>query len=107
MTMFVAVVFVVTLYIIRTNKYDERIQERDNKIELYESWNDSLADKLEIRMDQLDSIESTIPIYADSINDLRVQRTLLKREYEKQISDILAIPVDSVYREVTRWLNER
>jgi chromosome segregation ATPase len=105
--MFVVVVGVVATFIVRMNRYDKRIQERDDHIEMLKASNDSINISLDLAQEKLDSINAQIPLYADSIDNLVVQRTLLKRKYEKQISDILAIPVDSVYREVTRWLDER
>jgi len=107
MLMFVAVVVIIAIHVIRINKYDKEIQERDDRIEEVLGWNDQLLLELEDKMDENDSIETTNSVYADSIDNLVKARTLMKRKYEKQISDITSIPVDSKYREVTGWLDSR
>jgi len=107
MLMFIALVAIVAVHLVRISKYDKKIQERDDKIEMVTSWNDSLHGELDILLDENDSLRNQIPVYADSINDLIKERTLMKRKHEKQMFDIISVPVDSKYSEVTNWLDSR
>lgn len=107
MIMFVFILVIVGLYFYRMSKYNERIEKRDDKIELLEVSNDSISKQIESLDKEYKSVQKEIEAYSDTIAILKRERTIMKVRYEKQISDITAIPVDSVYREVTRWLDER
>jgi hypothetical protein len=103
----ISVIIIVSLYFYRKNTHNERIEKRDKEIAVQEIVIDSLENLNELYVDSLKDIINDIGLFVDTVNHLKLERIEIRKDYERKIAAIVSIPADSLYLEVTRWLDER
>jgi hypothetical protein len=89
------------------NDYRETLDIRNDSISILQDLNIELELQLQKNIDTLAINELDIIKYQDSIDDLKIKNIIDRRNYERKIADIIAIPTDSLYRDLTRWLDNQ
>lgn len=92
---------------VTTSNYKEAIQEKNDSIDVLDSRVQILVIELENSQDLFIQSEDEILLYQDSLDKERTTITRNREIYEDAIIDLISIPSDTMYREVTRWLDSR
>lgn len=87
--------------------YKASIQMKNDSITVLNDLNYSLQSEMKFSLDTFKIIEQTILLYQDSLGNVRILNYRNNKAYEAKISDITSIPSDTMYRELSDWLNSR
>lgn len=91
----------------RRTEFRDKVQIQNDSIKTLSGLNIGLELQLGASIDTLEIAEEKVQLYQDSLNTVRKRNYSLKKDYERKIADIIAIPTDSLYRDLTRWLDSR
>lgn len=101
----VAVAVIAILNQIDKTAYRSDLKAKDKLIEQMMVEYQTLADSVTVVTQRLEIYESAVISYQDSLNDSKIDYFTQKRRYAKAIADLNRIPTDSLYVDVTEWLN--
>lgn len=104
------VVLIIALIFVSRKKnsdYDDQISVMNDSIEVLDNKNQILQIQVENSQELFVVSENDILLYQDTLDTYRATIYRNKKNYEAAIADIISIPTDSLYREVTRWLDNR
>lgn len=92
---------------IRTINYRKEVKAVNDSITVLHRENAIVDEQLLESSELLKLAEDEKRVYEDSLRNERLNIVTIKKRYEKAIADINSIPTDTLYLELTRWLDQR
>lgn len=107
--MLIMVLAIALVIINRKGKVDfaDQIKLKNDSIEVLANQNQILQIQFERSEDLFIQTENEIVLYQDSLKFIKKRNSFLKRNYEWKIANIMAIPTDTLYRDLSEWLDSR
>ena len=91
----------------KNSDYKDQISIKNDSIEVLDNKNQILQIQFERSQELFVDSENDILLYQDSLDAHRTTIYTNRKNYEAAIADITSIPTDSLYRDITRWLDNR
>jgi translation initiation factor 2B subunit (eIF-2B alpha/beta/delta family) len=89
----------------KEEEYQTTIKEQNDTIKQLKIDNVVLSLNIKSHIDSIKEINTEVNFYKQYNKELLKQIYNFKKEYENKIRDISNIPVDSIYSELTKWLD--
>jgi len=86
-------------------EYKKENKALSDSIAVQEMIIQSAKDREAAAQELIHSYELNLTAYQDSLNGSRMKYNQQKQYYAKRIADLSRIPTDTLYRDVTGWLN--
>jgi len=86
-------------------EYKAKIRLYNDSIDILRENNVELLKCLHNSQERVTEALNERDVYVDSLDRQRENEKIIRKRYEKKISDLKSIPTDSLYLQITEWLD--